>query len=90
MADTAQRLTDEKLEEMEKRLSAICYRAEKTVQNRHFWQEEPTGDSGKTTTKYTKVSWFNIENADTKAKLIVGVGVRTDNNSGAVTFAITT
>ena len=45
MADTAHRLTDEKLEEMEERLSAIYYRAEKTVQNRHFWQEEPTGDS---------------------------------------------
>ena len=44
----------------------------------------------KTTTKYTKVSWLNIENADTEAKLIVGVGVRTGNNSGAVTFAITT
>ena len=40
--------------------------------------------------KYTKVSWFNIENADTEAKLIVGIGVRTDNNSSAVTFAITT
>ena len=43
----------------------------------------------KITTKYTKVSWFNIENADTEAKLIVGVGVRTDNNSGAAIFAIT-
>lgn len=49
-----------------------------------------TGDSGKTTTKYTKVSWFNIEKDDTEAKLIVGVGVRSDNNSDAVTFAITT
>ena len=29
MADTAHRLTDEKLEEMEKRLSAIYSRAEK-------------------------------------------------------------
>ena len=36
MADTAHRLTDEKLEEMEKRLSAIYSRAEKAVQNRHF------------------------------------------------------
>ena len=36
MADKAHRLTDEKLEEMEKRLSAIYSRAEKTVQNRHF------------------------------------------------------
>ena len=45
MADIAHKKTDEKLEEMEKRLSAIYYRAEKTVQNRHFWQEEPTGDS---------------------------------------------
>ena len=44
----------------------------------------------KTTTKYTKVSWFNIEKDDTEAKLIVDVGVRTDNNSDAVTFAITT
>ena len=43
MADTAHRLTDEKLEEMEKRLSAIYSRTEKTVQNRHFWQEEPPG-----------------------------------------------
>ena len=43
----------------------------------------------KTTTKYTKVSWFNIEKNDTEAKFIVGVGVRTDNNSGAATFAIT-
>ena len=32
MADKAHRLTDEKLEEMEKRLSAIYSRAEKTVQ----------------------------------------------------------
>lgn len=32
MADTAHRLTDEKLEEMENRLSAIYSRAEKTVQ----------------------------------------------------------
>ena len=43
MADTAHRLTDEKLEEMEKKLSAIYSRTEKTVQNRHFWQEEPSG-----------------------------------------------
>ena len=34
MADTAHRKTDEKLEEMEKRLSAIYSRAEKTVQKR--------------------------------------------------------
>ena len=34
MADTAHRLTDEKLEEMEKRLSAIYSRAEKTVQKK--------------------------------------------------------
>ena len=34
MADTAHRLTDEKLEEMEKRLSAIYFRAEKTVQKK--------------------------------------------------------
>lgn len=33
-ADTAHRLTDEKLEEMEKRLSAIYSRAEKTVQKK--------------------------------------------------------
>ena len=36
MADTAHRLSDEKLEEMEKRLSAIYSRTEKTVQNRRF------------------------------------------------------
>lgn len=34
MVDTAHRLTDEKLEEMEKRLSAIYSRAGKTVQKR--------------------------------------------------------
>lgn len=34
MADIAHRLTDEKLEEMEKRLSAIYSRAEKTVQKK--------------------------------------------------------
>ena len=34
MADTAHRLTDEKLEEMEKRLSAIYSRTEKTVQKK--------------------------------------------------------
>ena len=34
MADKAHRLTDEKLEEMEKRLSAIYSRAEKTVQKK--------------------------------------------------------
>ena len=34
MADKAHRLTDEKLEEMEKRMSAIYSRAEKTVQKR--------------------------------------------------------
>ena len=34
MADTAHRLTDEKLEEMEKRLSAIYSRVEKTVQKK--------------------------------------------------------
>ena len=34
MADTAHRLTDEKLEEMEKRLSAIYSRAGKTVQKK--------------------------------------------------------
>lgn len=34
MADTAHRITDEKLEEMEKRLSAIYSRAEKTVQKK--------------------------------------------------------
>ena len=34
MADTAHRLTDEKLEEMEKRLSAIYFRTEKTVQKK--------------------------------------------------------
>lgn len=34
MADTAHRLTDEKLEEMEKRLPAIYSRAEKTVQKK--------------------------------------------------------
>ena len=34
MADTAHRLTDEKLEEMEKRLSAIYSMAEKTVQKK--------------------------------------------------------
>ena len=32
MADKARRLTDEKLEEMEKRLSAIYSRAEKEIQ----------------------------------------------------------
>ena len=32
MADTAHRLTDEKLEEMEKRLSAIYFRAKKEIQ----------------------------------------------------------
>ena len=34
MADSAHRLTDEKLEEMEKRLSAIYSRAENTVQKK--------------------------------------------------------
>ena len=34
MADTAHAKTDEKLEEMEKRLSAIYSRAEKTVQKK--------------------------------------------------------
>ena len=34
MADTAHRKTDEKLEEMEKRLSAIYSRPEKTVQKK--------------------------------------------------------
>ena len=34
MADTAHRLTDEKLEEMEKRLFAIYSRTEKTVQKK--------------------------------------------------------
>ena len=34
MADIAHRLTDEKLEEMEERLSAIYFRAEKTVQKK--------------------------------------------------------
>ena len=34
MADKAHRLTDEKLEEMEKRLSAIYSRTEKTVQKK--------------------------------------------------------
>ena len=34
MADSAHRLTDEKLEKMEKRLSAIYSRAEKTVQKK--------------------------------------------------------
>ena len=34
MADTAHRLTDEKLEEMEKRLSAIYSGVEKTVQKK--------------------------------------------------------
>ena len=50
---------------------------------------EETDESGKVTSKYTKVSWFNIEKTDSEAKLIVGVGPRTDDNSGAVTFAIT-
>ena len=36
MSDLAHAKTDEKLEEMEKRLSAIYSRTEKTVQNRHF------------------------------------------------------
>ena len=36
MADIAHAKTDLKLEEIEKRLSAIYSRAEKTVQNRHF------------------------------------------------------
>ena len=34
MTDKAHRLTDEKLEEMEKRLSAIYSKAEKTVQKK--------------------------------------------------------
>ena len=34
MADTAYRLTDKKLDEMEKRLSAIYSRTEKTVQKK--------------------------------------------------------
>ena len=34
MADKAHRLTDEKLEEMEKRLSAIYSRAEKEIQEK--------------------------------------------------------
>ena len=37
MADTAHRITDEKLEEMEKRLSAIYSRAEKEIGER--WKE---------------------------------------------------
>ena len=37
MADTVHRLTDEKLEEMEKRLSAIYSRAEKEIGER--WKE---------------------------------------------------
>ena len=36
MAEKAHYQTDLKLEEMEKRLSAIYSRTEKTVQNRHF------------------------------------------------------
>ena len=36
MADAAHRLTDEKLEEMEKRLSAIYSGVEKTVQKKRW------------------------------------------------------
>ena len=36
MVDKVHRLTDEKLEEMEKQLSAIYSRTEKTIQNTHF------------------------------------------------------
>ena len=47
MADTAHRLTDEKLEEMEKRLSAIYSRAEKTVQKKMADMKANTNDSWK-------------------------------------------
>ena len=36
MADKAHLMTYEKLEEMEKQLSAIYSRTEKTIQNMHF------------------------------------------------------
>lgn len=44
MADVAHRLTDEKLEEMEKRLSAIYSRAEKEIGER--WKESVNDVSG--------------------------------------------
>lgn len=60
------------------------------LDGRNVWYfGEETDESGKVTSKYTKVSWFNIEKTDSEVKLIVGVGPRTDDNSGAVTFAIT-
>ena len=44
MADTAHRLTDLKLEEMEKRLSAIYSRAEKEIQQTaDFWRRNKHG-----------------------------------------------
>ena len=42
MADTAHRLTDEKLEEMEKRLSAIYSRAEKEIQKTDQFEYQVT------------------------------------------------
>lgn len=40
MADKAHRLTDKKLEEMEKRLSAIYSRAEKEIQKTAFAKQD--------------------------------------------------
>ena len=54
MADKAHRLTDEKLEEMEKRLSAIYSRAEKTVQKRWRIMQSPLMKNQMNYCKYTR------------------------------------
>lgn len=53
MADIAHDKTDKKLEEMEKRLSAIYSRAEKTVQKRWLIMQSPLMKSQRNYCKHT-------------------------------------
>ena len=52
------------------------------------WYYGRATESGKTVSKYTQVTWFNIQQTDAEAKLIIGVGARSDGDVGGVAFTI--
>lgn len=71
MADTAHRLTDEKLEEMENRLPAIYSRAEKTVQKKWLIMQSPSMKSQRNYCKHTRTQKLKMKSGKRKRNISV-------------------
>ena len=71
MADTAHYQTDLKLEEMEKRLSAIYSRAGKAVQKRWLIMQSPSMKSQRNYCKHTMTQKLRMKNGKQKRNISV-------------------